>query len=100
MANYWLRAGDAACVNGAAEFLRQTVTSLPAHIRVGFVRGDAGFGAAGVQDAAEALGLDFIFAARLTQKVQTLCRHDEAAWTPTAVAGLAVQEVALERPGR
>ena len=100
VANYWLRRGDAACVNGAAEFLRQTVTSLPAHIRIGLVRGDAGFGAAGVQDAAEALGVKFIFAARLTQKVQTLCRHDEAAWQATAVSGLAVQEVALERPGR
>ena len=100
VANDWRRRGDAACVNGAAEFLRQTVTSLPAHIRVGLVRGDAGFGAAGVQDAAAALGLKFIFAARLTQKVQTLCRHDEAAWQATEVPGLAAQEVALERPGR
>ena len=66
-ANYWLRAGNTACVNGAAEFLRQTVTGLPTHIRVGLVRGDAGFGEAGVQAAAEALGLKFIFVARLTQ---------------------------------
>lgn len=29
IANYWLRAGNTACVNGAAEFLRQTVQSLP-----------------------------------------------------------------------
>lgn len=100
VANYWLRRGDAACVNGAAEFLRQTVTGLPSHIRVGLVRGDAGFGATGVQEAAEALGLRFIFAARLTQKVQSLCRHDEAAWQPTEVAGLSVQAVAMERPGR
>jgi DNA-directed RNA polymerase subunit N (RpoN/RPB10) len=100
VANYWLRSGDAACVNGAAEFLRQTVRSLPAHIRVGLVRGDAGFGATGVQDAAAGLGLKFIFAARLTQKVQALCRHVETAWQPTEVSGLAVQEVALERPGR
>jgi DNA-directed RNA polymerase subunit N (RpoN/RPB10) len=64
------------------------------------VRGDAGFGDAGVQEAAEALGLKFIFVARLTQKVQALCRHDDAAWQPTEVTGLAVQEVALERPGR
>lgn len=70
-----------------------------AHPR-GRVRGDAGFGAGGVQDAAEALSWDFIFAARLTQKVQWPCRQDESAGTPTAVAGLAVQEVALDRPGR
>ena len=98
--NYWLRSGNTACVNGAAEFLRQTVTSLPAHIRVGLVRGDAGFGEAGVQAAVEDLGLKFIFVARLTRQVQALCRHDENQWQPTAVSGLAVQEVALERPGR
>jgi len=100
VANYWLRPGNTACVTGAAEFLHQTVASLPTHIRVGLVRGDAGFGEAGVQDATEALGLNFIFVARLTQKVQTLCRHDDTQWQSTEVAGLAVQEVALERPRR
>jgi DNA-directed RNA polymerase subunit N (RpoN/RPB10) len=100
VANYWLRRGDTACVNGAAEFLRQTVSSLPAHIRIGLVRGDAGFGAAGVQEAVATLGLKFIFAARLTQKVQALCRHTEAAWQASEVPGLAVQEVALAEPGR
>jgi len=78
VANYWLRPGNTACVTGAAEFLRQTVASLPAHVHIGLVRGDAGFGDAGVQEAAEALGLKFIFVARLTQKVQALCRHDDA----------------------
>lgn len=100
IANYWLRAGNTACVNGAAEFLRQTVQSLPTHLRVGLVRGDSGFGDASVQDACAALHLKFIFAAKLTQKVQSLCRHDEAAWQATEVPGLAVQEVDLERPGR
>jgi hypothetical protein len=100
IANYWLRAGNTACVNGAAEFLRQTVSQLPQHIRVGLVRGDSGFGDASVQDTCEALGLKFIFVAKLTQKVQSLCRHDEAAWQATEVPGLAVQEVALDRPGR
>ena len=100
IANYWLRSGNTACVNGAAEFLRQTVQGLPPHIRIGLVRGDAGFGDASVQDACEALHVKFIFAARLTQKVQLLCRHDEAAWQGTEVPGLAVQEVGLERPGR
>jgi hypothetical protein len=100
VANYWLRPGNTACVSGAAEFLRQTVGSLPTHIRVGLVRGDAGFGAVAVQDAAQALGLPFIFATQLTQKVQALCRHDDAQWQPTGVAGLQVQEVTLDRPGR
>lgn len=100
IANYWLRAGNTACVNGAAEFLRQTVQGLPTHIRIGLVRGDSGFGDTSVQDACEALHLKFIFAAKLTQKVQSLCRHDEAAWQATEVPGLAVQEVGLEQPDR
>jgi hypothetical protein len=100
IAHYWLRSGNSACVNGAAEFLRQTVTALPHHIRIGLVRGDAGFGDASVQDACETLGLKFIFAAKLTQKVQSLCRHYEARWQATDVPGISVQEVALDRPGR
>lgn len=100
IANYRLRSGNTACVNGAAEFLRQTIQRLPPHIRVGLVRGDAGFGDASMQQAAESLGLKFIFVARLTQKVQTLCRHDEAQWQSTEVAGLSVQEVELDQPGR
>ncbi len=100
VANYWLRPGNTACVNGAVEFLRQTMASLPTHVRVGLVRGDSGFGASAVQEAAEALGVAFIFAAQLTQKVQALCRHDDPQWQATEVAGLEVQEVTLERPGR
>lgn len=100
IANYWLRSGNTACVNGAAEFLRQTVQRLPKHVRVGLVRGDAGFGDGRMQEAAEALGLKFIFVARLTQKVQALCRHDEAHWQGAEVPGLSVQEVELDQPGR
>lgn len=100
IANYWLRSGNSACVNGAAEFLRQTVTTLPQHLRVGLVRGDAGFGDANVQEACEALGLKYIFVAKLTQKVQSLCRHGEEHWRQTEVEGLEVQEVELEQTGR
>ncbi len=100
IANYWLRPGNTACVNGASEFLRQTLAQLPAHIRVGLVRGDSGFGALSVQDTCEELGLKFILVAQLSQKLQSLCRHDEEHWQATEVAGVAVQEVELERPGR
>ncbi len=34
IAGYWLPRGDSACVNGAAEFLRQTVTSLGSSVCV------------------------------------------------------------------
>ena len=37
--NYWLRPDNTACVNGAAEFLRQMVQGLPQHIRLGLARG-------------------------------------------------------------
>ncbi len=100
IANYWLRRGDSPCANGAAEFLRQTVESMPAHIRIKLLRGDAGFGEASVQAMAQALGLKFILVARLTQKVQSWCRHDDAQWQRTEVAGLEVQEVELDQPGR
>ena len=100
IANYWLRSGNSACVNGAAEFLRQTLTTLPKHIRVNLVRGDAGFGDAAVQATCEALGLNYIFVAKLTQKVQSLCRHGDEHWQKTEVAGLEVQAVELEQPGR
>lgn len=75
-------------MNGAAEFLRQTVQSLPTHPRLGLVRADSGFGDTSVQDTCEQLGLKFIFVARLTQKVQSLCRHNDAAWQAAEVPGL------------
>ena len=100
VAGYWLRRGDSACVNGAAEFLRQTVAGLPKHIRVGLVRGDSGFGASSVVACAETLGLAYIFVARLIQKVQSLCRHEDQAWQKTEVAGLEVQEVDWHRVGQ
>ncbi|MCX6907704.1 MAG: transposase [Verrucomicrobia bacterium] len=73
---------------------------MPAQVRVGLVRGDSGFGDAGVQEAAEELGLKFIFVARLTRPVQTLCRHEDTHWQPTEVPGIVVQEAEGLRPGR
>ena len=100
IANYWLRSGDSACVNGAAEFLRQTVNGLPKHIRLQLVRGDAGFGDTSVRQACVGLGLKYIFAARLTQKVQSLCRHHAQYWKSTELDGLEVQEIEAQEPGQ
>jgi len=100
VAGYWLRRGDSPCVNGAAEFLRQTVSNLPKHIRIGLVRGDSGFGDSSVVECAGKLGLNYIFVARLTQNVQSLCRHDDAAWQRTEMDGLEVQEVPWHRAGQ
>jgi hypothetical protein len=100
VAGYWLRRGDSACVNGAAEFLRQTVQAMPSHIRIGLVRGDAGFGHESVQAAVETLRLKFILVARLLRDVKSLCRHDDTHWQPTEVSGMQVQEVEGDAPGR
>lgn len=100
IANYGLRSGNTACVNGAAEFLRVTLAPMPMHIRLSLVRADAGFGSAEFLDACEELKLNYIVAARLTQKVQSLCRHDDAHWQDPGVDGVQVQEVETERVGR
>src|SRR5215813_11329631 len=100
IAHYRLRPGNTKCISGAAEFLRETVTGMPSHIRIGLVRGDSGFGDSPMQEAAQALGLKYIFVARLTQKLQSLCRHGEEQWQATEVAGLSVQEIQREQPGR
>src|SRR6516162_1090993 len=100
IAGYWLRRGDSHCVNGAAEFLRQTVSGLPKHIRIGLVRGDSGFGDSSVVQCAEKLRLPYIFVARLTQNIQSLCRHEDAAWQQTQIGGLEVQEVSWNRVGQ
>lgn len=100
IANYWLRSGNTTCVNGSAEFLRATVAGLPTHIRVGLVRADGGFGHESFLGAAEALGLKYVVVARLTQPIQSLCRHQEEHWQKSEITGLEVQEAATEQIGR
>ena len=100
VANYWLRRGDSHCFSGAAEFLRQTVQGLPRHIRIRLLRGDAGFGVQGVIEMAEQLKLTYVLTAKLTLKIQSLCRHDDALWQKTELGGLEVQEVDWKRPGQ
>jgi hypothetical protein len=100
IANYWLRSGNTACVNGAAEFLRATVAGLPTHIRLGLVRADSGFGHESFLGAAEALRLKYVVVARLTQPIQGLCRHEEERWQKTEIPGMEVQEVATGQIGR
>jgi hypothetical protein len=100
IANYWLRSGNTACVNGAGEFLRATVDGLPTHIRLGLVRADAGFGYEGFLSAAEAMALKYIVVARLTQPIQSYCRHQDEHWQKTQIEGMEVQEVTTDHVGR
>jgi hypothetical protein len=96
VSQYWLRRGDSGCVNGAADFVGQCIDQLPRHIRIGLVRGDSGFCAKSVKEAAQKRGAHYLLVARLTQKVQTLCKHDDRCWQKTEVDGMEVQEVARE----
>lgn len=100
IANYWLRSGNTQCVNGAAEFLRTTLASLPRHLRVSLLRADSGFGDESFLQACEELKLHYIVVARLTQKVQSLCRHGDEHWRDTEIEGVQVQEVETPRVGR
>ena len=83
VANYWLRSGNTQCVNGAVPFLRTTVAQLPSHIRLGLLRADSGFGDGAFLAACEELKLPYIVVARLTRKVQSLCRHNDTHWGNT-----------------
>jgi hypothetical protein len=96
---YWLRRGDSMCVNGAAEFVGQSIDQLPKHIRIGLVRGDSGFCAQSVKDAVRQRGAHYILVARLDSKVQTLCRHEDRFWQSTEIEGMEIQEVSLDTPG-
>lgn len=96
VAHFWLRPGNTACVSGAAAFLGDTLARLPEHVRIGLVRADSGFCTQGMIAALERCGLAYIMTAALRAPVRTLCRHDDAAWTPTEVPGLDVQEVVHE----
>lgn len=99
VANFWLRRGDAGCLNNAPEFLRSTLAGLPAHVRVALLRCDSGFYSRKLLDTARAEGLDYIVVVPLKQHVQKWCRHDDACWSDTEVPGLQVQEIEGERPG-
>jgi len=100
IAKYWLRGGNSACVNGAAEFLRLTVESLPKHVRLQLVRGDAGFASDSVQQTCVELGLEYICATKLTEKLHSVCRHKDELWSATELEGFEVQEVEEAQPGR
>jgi len=96
VAHFWLRPGNTACVSGAATFLGDTLARLPPSVRVALVRADSGFCTTGMIAELEARGLQYVLTAALRAPVRTLCRHDDAAWTPTGVAGIEVQDVTHE----
>jgi hypothetical protein len=100
VANYWLRSGNTQCVNGAAQFLRVTLAQLPHHLRISLLRADSGFSDETFLQACQELAIKYIVVARLTQKVQSLCRHEDRYWKDTGLEGVQVQEVETEPVGR
>jgi hypothetical protein len=94
VAHFWLRPGNTACVSNAANFLHDTLAGLPAHVRIGLVRADSGFCTQGMIAELERQHLPYILTAALRSPVRTLCRHEDAAWTPTEVKGIDVQDLA------
>ncbi len=98
VANFWLRRGDTGTVNNAPEFLASTLAGLPAHVRIGLVRIDSGFYSQALLETIRQRGLRYIVVVPLKEHVQRFCRHDDASWSDTEIAGLQVQELA--GPGR
>jgi len=96
VAHFWLRPGNTACVSNAANFLGDTLARLPAQVRIALVRADSGFCTHGMIAELESRGLCYILTAALRSPVRTLCRHDEAAWTPTEVKGIDVQDLTAD----
>ncbi len=92
IAHFWLRPGNTNCVSGAATFLGDTLAGLPRSVRVRLVRADSGFCTQGMIAELEQRGLSYILTAALRAPVRSLCRHDDAAWTPTEVPGIEVQD--------
>jgi hypothetical protein len=100
VAGFWLRKGNAQCTDQAPEFIGELLAGLPAHIRIGCVRADAGFYHEKVLQLLEQRQLNYIVVMRLYAKWQKYCRHTDMAWTATEVEGVEVQEIESTVIGR
>ena len=63
----WLRSGDCGSGRGAVEFLKEALAWLPEGLRLGVVRGDAGFFDGKLLEFLEERQLAYIMVARLTR---------------------------------
>lgn len=97
---FWLRKGNAQCTENAAQFVSQLLDKLPKHIRVGYVRADAGFYNEEVLSLLERRRVRYIVVLKLYKKWQRYCRHSDEHWSPTDIPGIDAQEIESELPGR
>jgi Transposase DDE domain group 1 len=92
VAQVWLRPGNAACGNNVAAFFLDLWENLPAHVRLGGVRADAGFCLPELLDLWERLRLPYVVVAKLSQPIQKIIQGD-LRWTPTDLPGTAVADL-------
>jgi len=92
VAQVWLRPGNAACGNNVVAFFLDLWENLPAHVRLGGVRADAGFCLPELLDLWERLHLPYVVVAKLSQPIQKIIQGD-LRWTPTDLPGTEVADL-------
>ncbi|OED43280.1 transposase [Endozoicomonas sp. (ex Bugula neritina AB1)] len=76
----WLRSGSAHTANGAVEFMKQLLASLPAHMKI-FFRADSGYFGGSLLSYLEACGHSYLVKVSMKNLVKLLIKQD---WQPIA----------------
>jgi len=95
VAQFWLRAGNAACSNNVSAFFLELWGNLPRHIRLRGVRADAGFCVPELLALWEGLRLAYVVVAQLNVPIQQLIKKG-LQWSATEVPGTEVAELELQ----
>tara|TARA_B100001971_G_C18201714_1_gene545039 strand:+ start:137 stop:1495 length:1359 start_codon:yes stop_codon:yes gene_type:complete len=100
VAGYWLRSGNCNDAGNVVELCRSLLAQLPSQIRISLVRADSGFVNEKLFELLDSKGIAYVVASALYANVKRLCRHDDAAWQPTTMVGVDIQEVEWNRTGQ
>jgi len=92
VAGYWLRSGNCNDAGNVVDLCSRLLAGLPAQIRISLVRADSGFVDHKLFELLDNKGIAYIVASSLHANIKTLCRHEDAAWQCTNIAG-------IENPG-
>jgi len=96
----WLRSGNCNDAGNVVDLCRLLLARLPAQVRISLVCADSGFVDGKLFELLDSKGIAYIVASQLYANIKRLCRHDDAAWQPTPLAGIEIQEVEWNRPGQ
>jgi len=77
--NSWFRTGSAYTSNGVVDFMRQTLASLPARVKI-FFRADSGFFSGQLFDLLEEGTHEYLVKAKLTNKIKSVLNVGD--WKP------------------